>query len=109
MNTEQLNNRHPVQGEALPMGTIWKYPLQPQDMTVCEIPKGAKALYVGGDAEGTVCIWFMVDPEQPTEKRAIVVVGTGNSLPIVAAKDYVGTFVVGKYVNHVFVPSFPQG
>jgi hypothetical protein len=95
----------PVAG---PMGAVWKYPLR-EGLVVHEIPKGAKALYVGGDGEGAICVWFMVDPEQPKEKRAIVAVGTGNPLPLAIAPDYVGTIVTGPFVNHVFAPSSQAG
>jgi hypothetical protein len=88
------------------MATIWKYPVAAQDVTVHEIPKGAKALHLGIDPQGILCAWFMVDPTQPKEQRALVMVGTGNELPMNAAKDYLGTFVIGEFVNHVFAPSF---
>jgi hypothetical protein len=83
--------------------TIWKYPLTGQT-TVHAMPKGAKALHLGTDPAGDICAWFLVDPEQDMEPRGLVVVGTGNSLPMNAAQYYLGTFVIGEFVNHVFVP-----
>jgi hypothetical protein len=88
----------------VPTGTIWKYALKPDSVTVHEIPKGAKPLTVGADPTGRLSVWFMVDPTQPKEKRAIIMVGTGHPLPLEAAPDYIGTFVIGDFVNHVFAP-----
>jgi hypothetical protein len=84
--------------------SIWKYVLAAQSMSTHQIPKGAKALHMGPDAEERLCVWFLVDPEQPKEERVFVVAPTGGVVPMDAAKDYVGTFVYGPYVNHVFVP-----
>jgi hypothetical protein len=93
-----------TQSEKPPMATIWKYPMSVTDTTVHEIPKGAKALHFGPDPEGTPCVWFLVDPTQPKELRAIVMVGTGHTVPIDAGKYYVDSFVAGPFVNHVFAP-----
>jgi len=85
------------------MATIWKYPVT-GETTVHEVPKGAAPLHMGADPEGNLCVWFVVNPDLPKEKRAIIVVGTGHSVPDDAAKAYVGTFVSGRFVNHVFAP-----
>lgn len=98
----------PAAPDDLPMGTIWKYPVAAQQLTVHEIPQGAKALHVGPDPDSVLCVWFLVAPQMPLEKRAIVLVATGGEVPIDAVDDYVGTFVVGSLVHHVFSPSPTQ-
>ena len=95
----------PTENETAPAAhTMWKYMLGPADIVVHDIPVGAKALSVGPDPQGNIAVWFIVAPDQPTEKRAIVLVGTGGPVPSNAAKDFLGTFVVGEYVWHAFTP-----
>jgi hypothetical protein len=87
-----------------PLAKIWKYPLQPSSVTIHWMPKGAKALHVGPDPNGLICVWCMVSPDEPAEKRAIILAATGESVPVAAAKDYIGTFITDDLVHHAFFP-----
>jgi len=93
--------------------TIHKYPLQITDHQAVETYYGYKALSVGRDAQGIICLWAIVDPEIPlalcglnetTNKRLmdIYVIGMGNPFPHHSGLQFVGTVVDGPFVWHVF-------
>jgi len=92
------------QASTFPMGTVWKYAIT-GPITEHQIPQGAKAVHTGPDSTGAACVWFFVMPDQPLETRQIVLFGTGDEIPAVAVRDFVGTLIHGEFVSHVFVPS----
>lgn len=91
------------------MKTVWKFKLQLSDVQNVEMPTNAQILCVqvqpweGGE---DVCLWALVDPEQPLTTRKILIVGTGHDREDLAQPflHYIGTFQVagGRLVFHVF-------
>lgn len=79
---------------------IYKYPIDITSQQFIEMPKGAKLLHVALDGWGKPCIWAQVDTDQPKVKRMFFIYGTGA--PMRHHENYVGTFVEGKFVWHVF-------
>ena len=82
------------------MKTAWKFILQPK--TTVEIPDGAKILHIAQQRE-YLCMWALVDPEQPKVKRTFIVYGTGHDMPDDPG-EFVGTALMdgGSLVFHVF-------
>jgi hypothetical protein len=78
---------------------VWKYPLLNK---IVEIPKGAELLTVAVQ-EDTVCLWALVDPEQPKVKRKIALIGTGTH-GVFPGEKYIGTCHMenGEFVVHAF-------
>lgn len=88
------------------MLTIWKFPLEAQDLQKVKIPKIAKVLTVQVQ-HGQPCLCAMVDPEQPCVELSVRIYGTGRTIPEddMADFNYVGTvqMAMGTMVFHVFV------
>lgn len=86
---------------------IWKFPLMMVDDQSIAVPSGARPLYVGLDPVGDPCVWALVDPAAPTHGRRVRIVGTGHPIDGeftgTAIQPYVGTFVQGPFVWHVFM------
>ena len=87
------------------MQTIWKFELTTTDEQTIEIPLGAEFLTVQVQ-NNNPCIWALVDPSQPTEKRHIEIYGTGHRIhtDIGVERKYIGTYQLngGSLVFHVF-------
>jgi hypothetical protein len=81
--------------------TVWKYELDGVTNTL-DIPKGAKPLSVAQQHNALV-LWAQVDPDAPTEKRTVHVVGTGTPVPDEVG-PFIGTAVCdgGAWVFHIF-------
>jgi len=79
------------------MKQIWKYKV----MGAIEMPKGAEILTVKVQDSFNVCIWAKVDPEMEKESRLFVVIGTGHSFDD-TNKEYIGTYIEGPFVWHLF-------
>lgn len=85
--------------------TIWKFPLTEIGETSVMMPKFAEILCVQMQA-GAPCLWAVVDPEQPIQKRSLRIYGTGH--PIIHEKyalpdRYIGTIQTRDgLVFHVF-------
>jgi hypothetical protein len=84
------------------MKSIYKYPLEINDNIALDLPKGAKVLSIGNQ-NNIPCLWALVDPAKPKEKRRFRVLQTGQSV-----KGDIGTFIGtvllnnGHFVIHVF-------
>lgn len=82
--------------------TIWKYELA-GDTQELDIPEGGEVLTIQIQ-NGAICIWVLVDPNRPKEKRSFEVVGTGE--PILGNPGkYLGTIQERIYVWHIFETS----
>jgi len=88
--------------------TIWKFPLRVDDIIDVDMPTGARILAVQTQQE-TPCIWALVDPSAPKERRRFRVFGTGHRIAQEDSLTYVGTFQVGDgaLVFHVFEENAP--
>ncbi len=79
--------------------TIWKFTLHPG--FAVSMPVGAEVLHAAGQGD-EVCIWALVDPTAPKERRRFDVYGTGHPMPADPGR-YVGTaHLSGPLVFHVF-------
>lgn len=85
------------------MVTIWKYPLEVTDDQYIEMPSGSKILTV--QIQNAIpCLWAMVYPERPKERRHIRMHGTGHLIGDSLRLKYISTFQIqdGALVFHVF-------
>jgi hypothetical protein len=82
--------------------SIFKYPLAVDDLQMLDIPEGAEPLTVQIQHDRP-CLWALVDPEKPTERRAFRTYGTGHPVDTHPGA-YVGTYQLdgGALVFHVF-------
>ena len=82
------------------MKTIWKFPVMSD---VIEMPEGAEILSVQTQHDQP-CLWALVDPDAPMERRTFNVVGTG--IPFEGDGQFLGTFQLlgGGFIGHVFEP-----
>ena len=90
---------------------IWKYELIIDDIQKIEMPVGARGLTAQWQ-QGKLCLWCMVDEDQPMEKRKVRIYGTGHGMEDFGeyiasnfSETYVGTFQMhdGALVFHVFL------
>jgi len=84
------------------MITVHKFPLQLDDLQTVDLPAGAVVLTVQVQYEA-LALWARVDTDQPTERRLIRLVGTGNPIPP-GTGAYLGTVQMhgGRLVLHAF-------
>jgi hypothetical protein len=84
------------------MSMIWKYELQITDEQTILMPGQAKILSAANQ-NGKLCIWAMVDTEQPIAPKYFSVIGTGHPLsedfPL---RKFIDTVIIGQFVWHVF-------
>lgn len=79
------------------MKTIYKYRFN----ETLELPCGAEFLKVATQSEaGLICLWFLVDVDQPKEHREFRIHGTGHLVD--DNERYLDTFFEGPYVWHLF-------
>lgn len=84
--------------------TIWKYQLEIDDVVTVQMPLGARILSLQTQ-DNIPCLWAMVNPTNPKERRYFLIVGTGHELPNSATEGtYIGTTQThdGRLVWHVF-------
>ena len=85
--------------------TVWKFPTPIDDVFSIDLPKGAQILTVQVQ-RGEPCIWALVDPDAPKEKRHFVLLGTGHvhSKRLLEGCSYVGSYQVqgGQLVFHLW-------
>ena len=84
------------------MTTIWKFPLDAEDVIELDMPEGAEALHVSTQY-GNPCLWARVDPKAPTEKRRFRFAGTGHPLTDDVGR-HIGSWLMqgGALVFHLF-------
>lgn len=92
------------------MKTVWKYTLGVEEHQYLNMPCDAQVVHVG-EQHGDLCIWALVDTEQPKEDRFFHVFGTGHPMTMDATSrfagkeyQYLGTGMLqgGSLVLHVF-------
>ncbi len=83
------------------MRTIYKYPIKLVDEQAVKMPRGASILHVALQRD-ILCLWALVQPDQPPEERTIIIVGTGHDADDLGR--HIGTMQVanGDFVWHVF-------
>jgi hypothetical protein len=78
---------------------IYKYPISQLGVTELDLPSSSVILSTGLDLSRVLCIWALVNPDNPTKEYKIETVFTGQE-PEVCQK-FLGT-VTGELVYHVF-------
>lgn len=85
------------------MKVIYKYPLTVGGQYV-KMPLQSKLMNVGLDPQGELCIWAIVDPDQPLIEIVFGVFGTGQEISEkVDLGRYLGSVTSGQFVWHVFL------
>lgn len=92
MNSNQYHYAH----------TIWKFPIEITDRQTVLMPGESSVLSAGLDPAGEPCLWALVKPGAPEAQVAVRVVGTGHPIDKIPYR-YVGSFVDGHCVWHVFI------
>lgn len=82
------------------MKTIWKFQL-PSPLCVIEMPAGATVIRVGRQG-ASICLWAIVETDNPMETRSFATVGTGHRIP--PESRHLGTWDDGPFVWHLFEP-----
>lgn len=93
---------------------VWKYELKPGE-TELQVPQHGVVMHWGvqhGPMDtvrdgGHVCVWMLVDPTAPKEKRRFFTVGTGNEFEMTEGHVVVGSVqmtstLIGELVIHIF-------
>lgn len=85
------------------MSKIYKYELEITDKQILYIPKGGKILSVQFQ-NSTLCLWALVDLNNPNQERIIRILGTGHEAKESSLKYYIDTVQQfdGKLIWHVF-------
>lgn len=83
--------------------TIWKYQLNITDTQNVMMPEGAEILTAQIQNGCGLCLWALVNPEAPKQRREIEILGTGNPAPN-ANRRYISTVQMqgGNLVWHIF-------
>jgi len=85
------------------MRTVYKYPVEINEMFTIELPEDAEILDV--QLQGNYpTLWALLDTESPTVKRVFRLAGTGHPIPSIEILEHIGTFQMagGTLVWHVF-------
>ena len=81
--------------------TIWKFDIT--DTEEIEIP--SKAQFLKAMIQNhRICLWFLVTPTNPKQKRSFRIIGTGYSCDSVWWSDYLDTVMTEDHslVWHIF-------
>lgn len=84
------------------MNKIYKYPIQIVEEQTLTVPACADFFHVGLDPLGEPCMWAVVNTKAKLTKINIRVIGTGSTVPDDDAYMYLGSFVHGPFMWHVF-------
>ena len=87
------------------MKTIYKYLVPQQTKFELEIPRGSKFLTLQKQ-NNSQAIWFEVDTEEKKMRIKFEIYGTGWNLNSSMDKQYLGTFVDGAYVWHLYAKEY---
>lgn len=80
--------------------TIWKFPLAITDQQAISMPSYADIVSVQRQGD-SLCLWAIVAPENPQQRRDIRIVGTGHPMPD-DRLVFIATVQDGPFVWHVF-------
>ena len=87
------------------MNKIFKYYISPGQIFI-DAYEDTKIISTGVDPQGDLCIWVIVNPENPPKKIEILCIGTGWDLPEFTDKTYylqfIGTVKHNIYMWHIF-------
>jgi hypothetical protein len=81
--------------------TVHKYPFEVAGRFALDLPRAA--IILSAECQGrTPYLWAWVDTDEPTERVAFAVFGTGHEIPRGVGLDHVSTFQQGAFVWHLF-------
>lgn len=85
------------------MKTIYKYEMPSEDRPSIQMPDGAEILTVQRQ-NNAICLWAMVEPNNPPTIRHFETFGTGQIIPgdMGIERRYIGSVQEKFYVWHVF-------
>lgn len=80
--------------------TVWKFVLSPYTQSIY-MPDGAQVLSVGAQHQ-KVCVWALVNPNNPVVPRRFVLAVTGHDVP--GHGRFLGTVILegGGLVFHIW-------
>jgi hypothetical protein len=83
------------------MKQVWKFPLRMAGAHTLKMPEGSEILCLR-EQDDVPCLWALVDPSAPQERRHFLTYGTGHDMT--TAGRYVGTTIHlgGTLVLHTF-------
>jgi hypothetical protein len=81
------------------MKEVWKFPLELTDAQIVQMPDGAKPIFVGIQ-NGMPHVWAEVNAMLAPESKVFYTHGTGHPIP--SDRAYVGTYMHGPFVWHVY-------
>jgi hypothetical protein len=89
--------------------TVWKFPFKYNEQIIeLELPQNSRIIHTDHN-NGEPCIWALVNPDNPTEKRIFQLLGTGNETELDINQEqlnYIGTLKgVG---NGIFIHVFER-
>lgn len=86
------------------MKVIYKYPLMVADVQEIMLPEHGDFLDVQCQHD-KICMWAVVDTDEPLAKRTVYIVPTGGEFKLPAGVLYLGTVQMlrGTFVWHVFM------
>jgi len=86
------------------MKTVYKYPLEIDDVQFISMPKGAKPLCVKVQ-NGNPCLWALVNPYEEEESVMIRCAGTGHEINEEGELVYIDSLLMygGDLVFHFFM------
>ena len=83
------------------MQVVYKYPISISDAVTLKLPRGARIVHLGMDANNVPCVWALVDRYAGVSTpREFCISGTGAVVS--DNKEYIGTFFDMPFVWHVF-------
>lgn len=87
---------------------VWKFELLLDDEFTIEMPAGAEVVHVR-EQDNRPCLWVLVDPDAPKERRTFRTRGTGQDAT--DAGRYLGSYQLhnGTFVGHLFCDDEPLG
>ena len=86
------------------MLTVYKYAVAPSLETIdLDIPGGGPIISAGVDLSGKVCVWAMVDTDEPDEKVRILCVGTGWPLDAIMSDEANGLNFIGTVREGIYM------
>ena len=79
---------------------IWKYEWGNR----VKVQHNADIISAGYDPEGTLCIWAIVDPNEPKDEEIeLYLIPTGHIMPSNRKLRFLNTVKSGPFVWHLFV------
>lgn len=97
----EANGSQPLVDEEPTLATIWKFGLD-MGLTELDLPAGAQVIHAGNQ-DSVPTISALVNPDQKVFRtRRFQIFGTGHLIADADNLQYIGTYISGRFVWHVF-------